>query len=88
MGRKQCRKRRNCSLRAISPFPTVFSKGLYCRHIKTRDCLRKGKPKNELSIIGQKTLWENVFKSCISLGNHAVKVKLSQCNSKSSSEYS
>ena len=28
MGRKHCGKRRNCSLRAISPFPTVFSKGL------------------------------------------------------------
>ena len=27
-GRKHCRKRRNCSLRAISPFPTVFSKSL------------------------------------------------------------
>ena len=30
-GRKHCGKRRNCSLRAISPFPTVFSKDLYCR---------------------------------------------------------
>ena len=29
-------KRRNCSLQAISPFPTGFSKELYCRHIKTR----------------------------------------------------
>ena len=36
------RKRRNCSLRAISPFPTVFSKDLYCRHVKTRACLGKG----------------------------------------------
>ena len=25
-GRTHCGKRRNCSLRAISPFPTVFSK--------------------------------------------------------------
>ena len=33
-GRKNCGKRRNCSLRAISPFPTVFSKDLYCRHVK------------------------------------------------------
>ena len=33
--RNHCRKRRNCSLRAISPFPTVFSKDLYCRHVKT-----------------------------------------------------
>ena len=35
-------KRRNCSLRAISPFPAVFSKDLYCRHLKTRACLGKG----------------------------------------------
>ena len=25
-----------------SPFPTVFSKDLYCRHVKTRACLGKG----------------------------------------------
>ena len=37
-GRKHWGKRRNCSLRAISPFPTVFSKDLYCRHVKTRAC--------------------------------------------------
>ena len=41
-GRKHCGKRRNCSLRAISPFPTGFSKDLYCRHVKTRACLGKG----------------------------------------------
>ena len=41
-GRKHCGKRRNCSLQAISPFPTVFSKDLYCRHVKTRACLGKG----------------------------------------------
>ena len=27
---------------AISPFPAVFSKDLYCRHVKTRACLGKG----------------------------------------------
>ena len=42
MGRKHCGKTRNCSLRAISLFPTVFSKGLYCRYVKTRACLGKG----------------------------------------------
>ena len=36
-------EKRNCWLRAISPFPTVFSTELYCRHIKTRACLGKGK---------------------------------------------
>ena len=34
MGRKHCEKRRNCSSRAISPFPTVFSKGLFPRGVK------------------------------------------------------
>ena len=29
MGRKHCGKRRNCSLPAVSPFATVFSKGLF-----------------------------------------------------------
>ena len=41
-GRKYCGKRRNCSLQAISPFSTVFSKDLYCRHLKTKACLGKG----------------------------------------------
>ena len=40
--RKYCGKSRNCSLRAISPFHTIFSKDFYCRHIKTRDCLGNG----------------------------------------------
>ena len=39
MVRKRCGKRRNFSLRAISPFPTVFSNDLYCRHVKARACL-------------------------------------------------
>ena len=34
-------KRRNCSLLAIPLFPTVFSKDLYCRCLKTRACLGK-----------------------------------------------
>ena len=38
---KHCRKTRNCSLCAISAFPTVFSKDLHCKHVKTRG-LRKG----------------------------------------------
>ena len=29
MGSKHCGRRKNCSLRAISLFPTVFSKGLF-----------------------------------------------------------
>ena len=37
-GRKRCWKRRNCSLRAISPCPTVFSKDFNYRHVKTRAC--------------------------------------------------
>ena len=42
MLRKHCGKWRNCSLRAISPFPTMFSIDLYCRHVKTKACLGKG----------------------------------------------
>ena len=41
-GRKHCGKRRNCSLRAISPFPTVFSEDLNNRYVKTKSCLGKG----------------------------------------------
>ena len=35
-------KRRNCSLRAISPFPTVFSKGLFPKGIKRCHCVGIG----------------------------------------------
>ena len=37
--RKHCGKRRNCSLRAISTFPTVFSKGLFPRGAKRCHCV-------------------------------------------------
>ena len=30
LSRKHCGKRRNCSLRAISLFPKMFSKAVYC----------------------------------------------------------
>ena len=40
-GGKHCGKRRNCLLRAITPFLIGFSKDLFCRHIKTRACLGK-----------------------------------------------
>ena len=35
-GRKHCGESRHCSLRALSFFPTEFSKELYCRHTKPR----------------------------------------------------
>ena len=35
-------KRRNCSLRAISPFSTVFSKGLFPRGVKRCHCVGMG----------------------------------------------
>ena len=41
-GRKHYWKRRNCSLRAISPFPTVFAKGLFPRSIKRCHCVGMG----------------------------------------------
>ena len=39
---KHCGKRRNCSLRAIYPFPTVFSKGLFHRGVKRCHCVGMG----------------------------------------------
>ena len=41
-GGKHCGKRRNCLLRAISPFPTVFSKGLFHRGVKRCHCVGMG----------------------------------------------
>ena len=38
-GRKQYEKKRKCKSSAISPFPTVFLKDLYYRHVDTRLCL-------------------------------------------------
>ena len=40
--RKHCGKRRNCSLRAISSFPTLFLKDLFCRHIQNKVLFVKG----------------------------------------------
>ena len=39
---KHCGNGRNRLLRAISPFPTVFSKVWYSRHVKTRAWFGKG----------------------------------------------
>ena len=36
-GRNQCGKRRKCWLPAFSPFPTMFSKGLFFKVVKSRD---------------------------------------------------
>ena len=38
MGRKHCGERRNCSLRAISPFPTVFQKACFPERQKVSLC--------------------------------------------------
>ena len=42
MGRKHCRKRRKCLLEAISPFSTVFSKGLFLRGVERCHCVEMG----------------------------------------------
>ena len=51
-GRKHCGKRRNCLLQAISPFPTVFPKNLYSKHVKTRTLFGKVLKKNRAKTIG------------------------------------
>ena len=43
LSRKRCGKRRNCSLRAISPFPTMFSKAVKCGRVKMSIYGVKGK---------------------------------------------
>ena len=42
MGRKLCGKRRKCWSPAFSPFPTMFSKGLFFRVVKSLDCVVMG----------------------------------------------
>ena len=58
MGRKHCGKRRNCSLRAIFPSPTVFSKGLFPRGVKRCYCVGMGKPFPERQILDSSKLKE------------------------------
>ena len=58
MGRKHCGKRRNCSLRAISPFPIVFSKGLFPRGVKRCHCVRMGLPFPKPQILDSSKLKE------------------------------
>ena len=42
-GRKLSRREENTvEKEEIAPFPVVFSKGLYCSHVKTKACLGKG----------------------------------------------
>ena len=63
--RKHCGKRKNCSLRAIYPFPTVFSKGLFPRGVKRCLCWN-GLTLNLLQVtlffffVMQKTIFENI----------------------------
>ena len=62
---KHCGKRRNCLLRAISLFLTVFSKDLYCSHVKTR----KGLIKRVENIVGKREKLASIFwNSFFSLG--------------------
>ena len=51
-GRKHCGKRRNCSLRAISPFPIVFSKGLLPRGVKRCYCVGMGQTVHSYATTG------------------------------------
>ena len=52
---------KNCSLRAIFPFSTVFSKDMYCRHVKTRACLEMVKQGVAFSSLPM--LQENIFRT-------------------------
>ena len=45
-GQKTLLEKDKLILEHFCPFPTVFSKDLYCRHVKTRK--GKGKPNNKI----------------------------------------
>ena len=61
MGRKHCVKGRNCSLRAIPPFPAVFSKDLYCRHVKNQGLFGKGLNVNTINQLSLNDLEEEKY---------------------------
>ena len=60
--KKHCGQRRNCSFRAISPFRTVFSKDLYCRHT----CKNQGLFGKRLRSHHTMTFW-STFSECLKL---------------------
>ena len=67
-------------LRAISPFPTVFSKDLKCRHVKTRACLGKGAREVKTEICFEKGLPAfSPFPTMFSKGSFPSVVKSSHC---------
>ena len=66
MGRKHCGKRRNCSLRAISPFPIVFSKGLFAWGVKRCHCVGS----KHINLLAS-TLWIKVMTSHARLANES-----------------
>ena len=51
MGRKHYGKRRNCSLKAISPFPTACSKDLHCKQYKQGLVCKMVKTVKEMTFI-------------------------------------
>ena len=51
MSGEVCRKRRNCSLQAISPFETLFSEDLNCRQVKTWTCSERDAEKFEIDVL-------------------------------------
>ena len=82
-GRKPCGKKRNCSLRAISPFPTGFSKDFYCRHVKTRACLGKGERprKRRLFLVTSIFSFSNtVFQPIQKRNHHLSRIHFIVCN--------
>ena len=58
-------KKRNCLLRAVSPFPIVFSKDFNCRHVKNQGLFRKGlnySQPNSLLVLSNFSFSHSVFK--------------------------
>ena len=59
MGRKNRGKRRNCSLGAITPSPTLFSKDLFCKTGLVRERLKAN------AGLKGKALADNKFSVCL-----------------------
>ena len=74
IGYKHCEKWRKYWLPAFSP-PTMFSKHLYCRNVKTRACLEKvntrdGNRTQYLMIVRPTLTWWSETHRCVSWLSH------------------
>ena len=71
MFRRHCGKWRKCWLPAFSPFPTMFSKAVFSRGVKSQDCVRKSYLPTKFST--QLTLYRTITTNEQDFGKHCRK---------------